>query len=176
MRTGWVIGGVIVLILGFVLWYVPMSLAVGSSDVPATAGLAVNANPPLALLSPNLPYSATYSSDSGLPVNVTVYNCGTDSTCTHFNPSSDRVASGKGSTGTLTWSGVKGNYYLVVPTGLTGKTTISVTVGEPLAGGLAGIALVVIGLLLLLVGAASKQAVRPPPQPMPPAEPAQGKG
>jgi len=172
MRTGWVIVGVIVLILGFALWYYPMSLAVGSNDVPATAGEEVNANPPLALLTPNLPYTATWSADSGLTVNVSVYNCATDSTCTHFNPSTDRVASGKGVSGTVTWSGVKGNYYLVVPTGLTGKTTISVSVGEPLAGGLAGLALVVIGLILLIAGAARKSKTRLPPQPVPPAEPA----
>lgn len=169
MRTGWVIGGLIVLILGFVLWYIPVNISAGSNDVPAASGVVVEANPPLALLSSNLPYTATWSSDLGIPVNVSAYSCGTDSTCSH---ATDKVASGTGTTGTLTWSGSKGTYYVIIP---TSKTSISVNVGEPVAGGIAGLALVVIGLIVLLAGAARKSKMRPAPQPVN-TEPAQTEG
>ena len=100
MRTGWVIVGVVLLILGFVLWYIPMNVSDGSLDVPAGSVDAVEANPPLALLTPNLPYTVTWSSDSGHSVNVTVYNCGTDSSCANI-ASSNKVTSGSGASGTV---------------------------------------------------------------------------
>ncbi|HEV2166477.1 MAG TPA: hypothetical protein VGS23_05835 [Thermoplasmata archaeon] len=168
MRTGWAVVGILVLIVGVALWYIPMNVSIGSNHVPALSGDIVEASPPAALLTPKLPYTVTWSSDSGAPVNLSVYNCGTDSTCGSFTPS-DRVASGSGATGTVTWSGVKGNYYAIVPSGLTAKTTVTASVGEPLFGGLLGIGLLVLGLIFLAVGAGGKSK-KPAPKPMPPAE------
>ena len=146
-----------------------MSISIGSNDVPATSGDIVEANPPLALLTPHLPYTVTWTSDSGGPVNVSVYNCGTDSSCSNFGPS-DRVATGTGATGSLSWSGVKGNYYAIVPAGLTGRTTVTASVGEPLDGGIVGLAVLVLGLIFLAIGATGGKPPRAPPQAVPPAD------
>ena len=166
MRTGWVIVGVVLLILGFVLWYIPMNVSDGSLDVPAGSVDAVEANPPLALLTPNLPYTVTWSSDSGHSVNVTVYNCGTDSSCANI-ASSNKVTSGSGASGTVKWTGAKGNYYAIEP---SSSSTVTVNVGEPLIGGIVGLALVAIGVIFLIVGAARKSKPRAPPQEVEPAE------
>ncbi len=166
MRGSWVAVGIVILIAGFVLWYYPISMSVGSSSVPALSGDIVHDNPTLALLTPSVKYTTSWTSSSGAAVEVNVYNCGSDSSCSNFT-SPTPVASGHGPSGSLSWSGVKGNYYAIIPSGITQSTTISVSVAQPLGGGFDGLGVVVIGLIVALLGAVRRSRPRsvPPPKP-----------
>ncbi len=166
MRKGILVVGVVLLILGAVLWYLPISTT-QSQAVPNGDAWTIGANPPLALLTPTIPYTVTWNSASGL--NVSVYDCGSSGSCTSsslVNP----VATGNG--GSLSWSGTKGDSYAIVP---SRATTLNLGIGEPIAGGLLGLLLVVVGIILALVGAASGGSkMRPAPVPVPPPMPPQG--
>ncbi len=159
MRKGMVIVGLVLLLLGVVLWYVPVGNPQPSTAVASGEVLVVGASPPLAVLSPSLPYSAAWTSSGGSDT-VTVYDCGTDSSCANAGSASSQVTSGSGTSGTLTWSGSRGDYFAIEPG--NGTVTVTPTIGEPFAGGLIGLLLVIVGLVLLLVG-----AVRPPKPPAP---------
>lgn len=154
MRTGILLAGIVVLILGVVLWYLPIQPVTSTLTVPTGAGDTLSANPPLAILSSELTYSANWSAGSSITVNV--YDCGTDTSCTNAIHTG-AIATATGSTGSLSWTGPKGNYYLIVP---SGTATVTAGVTEPLAGGIVGVLLLVVGLVLAIFG-----AVRNPPAP-----------
>ncbi len=164
MRTGMLVAGIVVLIIGVVLWYVPVEPVTSSLTVPTGAGDTLSANPPLAVLSSQLTYSASWTSSSSITVNV--YDCGTDSSCSNAIHSG-AIATGTGSSGSLSWTGPKGDYYLIVP-----SSTATVTAGatEPLAGGIVGVILLVVGLLLAIIGAVRRPAT-PKAAPAPAAAP-----
>jgi hypothetical protein len=152
MRGSWVALGIVLLAVGVVLWYLPVSMAVGSTVVPALGGDIVHDDPTLAVLTPTVAYSSTWASSSGASVVVDVYNCGADSSCSNFT-SPTPVASGHGSSGSLSWSGGKGDYYAIIPMGITQSTTVSVSVAQPLGGGFDGLGVVIIGVFVVFLGA-----------------------
>ena len=168
MRTGMLVAGIVILIIGVVLWYLPVQPVSNSLTVPTGAGDTLSANPPLAVLTSQLTYSASWTASSSITVNV--YDCGTDSACSNAIHSG-AIATGTGSSGSLSWTGPKGEYYLIVP-----SSTATVTAGatEPLAGGLVGVALLVVGLIIAIVGAVrgpAKAKASPAPAAAPAAAP-----
>lgn len=152
MKPGWVALGVVLLLVGVALWYVPVAISVGSQDLRSNGAFMVEASPVLAILSPKLPFTATWSNDAGDDVVVHVFDCGTDSQCTHNL--SGPIASGIGVSGSVDWSGVRGEYYAISPVDLTGsKTTVHASVGEPIGGGIVGVTITAVGAVLTVLGA-----------------------
>lgn len=147
MRAGMLVVGILLLIVGIVLWYLPVQPSATTQAVPTGEGAIISANPPLAVLTSSLSYNANWSASSTVTVNV--YDCGTDTQCTnavHTSP----IATGTGASGSLSWSGPKGEVFLVVP---SSTATVTTTVTEPLLGGVIGVVLLVIGILLAAIGA-----------------------
>ncbi len=144
------IAGIVLLVIGATLWVVPIGMAQPAVDVPALRGLAVEGAPPLSLYTLPIPFSASWSSDSGLPVNVSVYRCGTSlSSCSGASSEPGHlVASGAGSTGSLSWNGPKGDYFLIVP---SASATLHPEIGSTIAGGAAGLLAIALGAVLLLM-------------------------
>ncbi|MGI0053355.1 MAG: hypothetical protein ACREC5_04765 [Thermoplasmata archaeon] len=145
MRKGVLVAGIVLLVLGAVLWYLPIPMS-QSQTVPTGYAWTLSTSPAAAVLTPTIPYSVTWDASPGL--SVSVFDCGSGS-C-DLGSLSDVVTSGSG--GSLSWSGVKGSTYAIVP---TSNATFTVSISEPLGGGDVGVALLVIGGVLLIVGAAT---------------------
>jgi hypothetical protein len=160
-----VLVGVLLLVVGLALWYLPLPGPNGSNAVPDGSAAIVPSTTPLALLSSSLPWTASWTSASS--VNVTAYDCGTSSnTCTQAVTLQGIpiVASGTGSSGSLSWSGPRGEVYAIAVTSLTGVgATVTWGYSVPLGGGSVGLGLTGIGVVVILVGAAQKARPTGPP-------------
>lgn len=164
MRAGVAVVGVVLLVIGAVLWYVPLpGTSTGQTNVAAGQGEVVQATAPLALLTPTVSMTVTWTASSSTQVRVLA--CGTDSGC--GSPGSTPVASGTGTSGSLTFSADKGSYYLIEP---DHSATINVQPTVPILGGALGLVLLIVGILLLVVGLVARKK-QPRVVPMEPTEP-----
>jgi hypothetical protein len=148
MHRGWLAIGVAVVVIGALLWYLPFPTSAGSGAVPPGDELVVSAGAPLAVWTPTLSYTASFTSGSGLPVRVTVYACGSDASCSSYTPN-DAVTEVTAVSGTLHWSGARGNSFALVPdVNTSAAVSISVQVGLPYRDGVVGLGFVGIGAVL----------------------------
>lgn len=153
MRPLLVAIGVVVLVVGVAVWYLPMPGQSASADVPDNSGYVIQGTGPLAVLSSTFAYTASWSAATS--VNVTVYDCGTSSNCTNLVVGLTPItASGNGTSGSLSWQGDRGHYFAVVP---SNAATITWTYDVPLLGGAVGLGLTVVGVLVLVVGVVAKR-------------------
>lgn len=157
MRFGVVITGIVVLGVGIALWYVPLTGPSTSADVPQTSGLIVHDSAPLSILTTNFAWTATWAATSN--ISVSVYDCGTDSNC--VSPSIPLVT-GSGPSGSISWTGEKGHYFVIVP---SDATAITADYNVPLVGGAAGLGLTLLGVIILAAGVVLKKPLTPTPKP-----------
>ena len=163
MRAGIAVVGLVLLLIGLALWYVPFAGPSSNAAVPNGSALTVQGSAPAALLTSSFTWTVSWTATSS-SVTVTVYDCGTSpGSCT--NSGLTVVKNGTGSSGSLSWSGPKAEAYAILVTGGSGAT-VTYGYAVPIAGGLAGIALTFIGFILLIAGAAMRKKSAPMP-PMP---------
>jgi hypothetical protein len=97
------------------------------------------------------------------PVNVSVYSCGTDTSCaagTAYAVPAQLVAQGDSDVGTLTFNGVAGDGYEVYASSII---SVNIAYNGPLFGGFVGLFFLVIGAIALVAGAAIPAGgLRPP--------------
>jgi uncharacterized membrane protein len=165
MRAGIVVVGILLIIIGAVLMFVPLlsSASVNlSSSQPEqevnVSGFSITGGIP-----------ATLSWTSNQPVNVSVATCSSvagNGTC-------------KGTVSLLSAeNGTSGSFSFNVPAGggigvgMVGGDAATASVTIKLAQTTVGLIVLVIGVILFLVGAAVRRKVPPPPPPPPPAAPA----
>ncbi|HEV2316529.1 MAG TPA: hypothetical protein VGV89_03015 [Thermoplasmata archaeon] len=153
MRAAVVGIGVAMLVVGGVLWYLPFPTS-SSANVTVGYGYVVGTDPPLALLTSSVGYTATWTSQN--TTNVSVFDCGTDSSC---GSQGGQVAQGAGTHGTISWSGAKGEYFDIIP---NDTAEVTVTYHTPLGGGTVGLVLVGFGAVLAVVGLRSAPPPRKP--------------
>jgi hypothetical protein len=172
MRRGWVVLGAILTVAGALLAYLPLS-ATGASSAFVSPGeeITFTVSSILGTYGTKIdlfhPYiEVTVGWTASTPVVVKVFPCGSNSNCTNVTDQAP-VATGNSSSGSLSFDAQSGVWYAVLLQGGAGASAI-VTVNDigPLAGGLPGMVLFVVGVGLLLAG-----LVRPPPEPEPEAEP-----
>jgi hypothetical protein len=148
VRAGVAVFGVVLVVVGAVLWYFPLVTNSSSIEVPTGDGYVFGL-PGVLLIGP-IPYTASWT--SGGPTNVTVYACGTDSGCPN-GPVAPVVATASGASGSIRWTSSAGHYFLLVP-----NTTSNVTVeySSPIGAGLVGIGLLGVGAIVCVVGLATR--------------------
>ncbi|MGI0156551.1 MAG: hypothetical protein ACREDE_10540 [Thermoplasmata archaeon] len=167
MRRGWVVLGAIIAIVGLLLAYLPLASTTStSSSVGAGEEVVFSISSPLGTYGTQVdvfhPYiEVTVSWSSGGPVLVDVYACGSDANCTNASNSAP-VASGNATSGSVSFRAQSGVYYAVLP---HGGAQVTVDDVGPVAGGLPGMVLLVIGILVFVVG-----LVRKAPRPRTPRE------
>lgn len=158
MRTEVAIVGVVLAVVGAALWYLPLTAATSTKEVPL--GDAYDFGVPSTLIVGSIPYSAAWTGTGA--TNVTVFACGSDAGCVNAT-SHTIVAHGAGTTGSVGWTGKSGQYYLLVP---NATVNLTLTYHEPVAGGLAGLGLLGAGILIAVAGLAIRKD-----KPSAPAEP-----
>lgn len=165
MRVAVVVLGIVVILVGAVLWLVPLAPATSSIQVPV--GDAYDFGVPGSLVIGNIPYKVAWT--AGPDANVTIYSCGASSACAGGTNESV-LAQRYGSSGSVSWMGQAGQYYLLVP-----NQTANVTVDyqQPVSGGLVGLGVLGAGIVLTLAGLAipSRGSRAPPAEVEPPTEP-----
>jgi hypothetical protein len=146
MRAAVAVFGVALIVVGAALWYLPLTSVSSSIRVPV--GDAYVFGTPASFLIGSVPWKASWTSDA--TANVTIYSCGTSSGCPN-QLNGSVISHAMGTSGSMSWTGKAGQYYLLVP-----STTSNVTVSyqEPLLGGLAGIGILGVGVLVAVVGVA----------------------
>jgi hypothetical protein len=151
VRASIAVLGAVLVVIGAVLWVVPVTPASSSIQVPYGDGYDFGL--PSGVMIGSVPYSADWSAPTS--ANVTLYSCGTDSGCPNysFDPV---VAHGTGASGSMRWSSAGGRYFLLVPN-VTANITVHYT--EPVAGGVAGVGLLGVGVIVCVAGL----AIRKPP-------------
>ncbi|HEV8050561.1 MAG TPA: hypothetical protein VGP88_08215 [Thermoplasmata archaeon] len=159
MRLPVVVFGVVLLIAGAALWFVPLTSA--STTVQVPVGDAYDFGVPTGYIVDGIPYTATWN--SGAATNVTIYSCGTNSACPN-EVNAPVVVQHNGSSGSLKWTSSAGHYFLLVP-----NTTVNLTLSylEPVAGGLAGIGTIGFGAIVIVVGLALRRPVEAEPDSRP---------
>ncbi|HXQ94760.1 MAG TPA: hypothetical protein VN864_06310 [Thermoplasmata archaeon] len=159
MRLPVVAFGVVLILAGAALWYVPLTSATTTIQVPV--GDAYDFGVPTGYIVAGIPYTASWN--SGSLTNVTIYSCGTNSACPN-EVSAPVVAQRDASSGSLKWTSSAGHYFLLVP-----NTTVNLTLSylEPVSGGLVGLGALGLGAIVLVVGL----ALRRPPTDAPAASP-----
>jgi hypothetical protein len=162
MRGGIAVVGLILLILGLVLVYIPVpgipGTSTGSQNVPQGQGEKFSYPGTLAFLTSSIPYTVTWTSTNS--TRIVVVDCGSDSGCLQAL-ADPVVASGNGTSGTLSFSGHKGQTYAVLNEGPAATAAVNVQFSVPLIGGTVGSALLIVGIVVFLAGLAMKK--KPPP-------------
>jgi len=156
MRSNLLAVGVLLVLIGIALWYFPLqSGSLAPDTVPSGTKDIIQLSAPLDLLGSSVPFSLDWNASSSVTVHV--YGCGSDASCASAGSGSP-VASGSGVSGSLSWSGHRGEYFAVMPNGAT--TTVDVSYTYPLYDGLPGIGIFVVGVIVVLLGVGLS---RPPP-------------
>ncbi len=165
-------GGVLV-VVGLLLAYNLLSAqSVPTQALPSSNSEYVIAyQAPLDLLFPRMLFTVAWVSDE-LGANLSVYDCGGDAGCSH--PGTVPVAYGYGLRGNLSFFGWANRYYEIRPAG--GAMNVTVGYTTPILGGGLGLAIVLAGLILVVVGftvpggrrrSADEEAVEPAAGPDP---------
>ncbi len=156
MRTGMVAVGIVLLVLGAVLAFVPL-LQAGSQDVSESTPWGFNVTAAFSITG-TVPLTISYSSSQS--VNILVGTCDSISYSSGSPQCTNPTVSGQnGSSGTFNINVKPGGAVVV---GILGAGTASVTVKEaqtPL-----GDILLILGIVVLLVGLVMRR--RPSPAPM----------
>jgi len=148
MRGNLLAVGVLLVLIGVALWYFPLQTGSLPADlVPSGTKDIIQLGAPLDLLGSTVPFSLDWNASTSVTVNV--YACGADASCSSAG-SGAPLATGSGASGTIDWSGHRGQYFALVPTG--GSATLHVSYTYPLYDGLPGIALFVVGVIVVLLG------------------------
>jgi hypothetical protein len=149
-------------VAGLLLVYVPVpGQGVGSRMVPVGFGESITVTGNYAVFTSSIPFHVHWTSAS--PVHISILGCGTDPTCNatiSAQPAPMPIANATGTAGTLTFTGLKGHSYLVVPNGSANATSVAVDYSLPWQGGAPGLGCIAGGLVLLLVAGLSRK--RPP--------------
>lgn len=167
-------------VAGALLAYVPLS-ATGSSSAAVSPGEEITFTvssilgtygTKIDVFHPFLEVTVGWTAST--PVVVKVFPCGSDSNCTNATERTP-VATGNSSSGSLSFDAQSGVWYAVLLKGGSGASAV-VTVNDlgPLAGGLPGMVLFVVGVGLLLAGLLLRPVLREPeeePEPEPEASP-----
>lgn len=174
MRGGVVAVGLILLIVGFILAYVPIPgqtvPSTSTSNTSPGAILSVS-SPPFLFFTSTLPFSLSWTATAALTVYV--YACGSDSTCASVTPNSTTpVVTGSGASGSVSFTAQKGQYYEIYgkSSAATWTATYSATYAVPFIGGSLGFFLLILGIVILIVGLVVKK--KQPPSPAPTTVPA----
>jgi hypothetical protein len=164
-----IVAGAVLAVLGVALLLVPIAgqgiIQIADTN-NNTGSQSAGSNSPATFYEPSVTPAAisfTVSWAWEVPVIVSVYSCGTDTSCAagpaHETPS-NLVAQGTAEVGSLTFNGVAGYGYEVYA-----NSTISVTIAYngPLWGGFPGLLFLIIGIIVLIAGAAVPAGgLRPP--------------
>ncbi|HLN50928.1 MAG TPA: hypothetical protein VK455_02580 [Thermoplasmata archaeon] len=162
-----IVAGAVLLVLGAALFFVPISGqgVTSFSDQSSSSEVAGN-NAPATFWEPSITPAAISFSVSwaySIPVNVSVYSCGTDTSCvagSAYETPAQLVAQGASAIGTLTFNGIAGNGYEVYASSII---SVNIAYNGPLFGGLLGLFFMVIGAIALVAGAAVPAGgLRPP--------------
>ncbi|HTW56009.1 MAG TPA: hypothetical protein VMG36_06145 [Thermoplasmata archaeon] len=150
MRRRMVILGVVLLVIGAALWYLPTGTVSATSTMNGTIpyhALSIGLDAPFAFLGGTIRISVAWTSSE--TVSLSVYKCGT-SPC---SSATQYVAGGSGSSGSFSWSGQANVYYVVDRVPASGPA-IQVTTHytEPLLGGTVGIAITGFGVFVTVLG------------------------
>jgi hypothetical protein len=157
VRANVVVFGVALVLVGFVVWYFP--LTTGSTSAPVPRGDAYDYGLPGALLIGPIPYTASWTASG--PANITIYSCGTDPGCPD-GPDAPVVAYSDEASGSLSWTSSGGHFFLLVP---GAPVNVTVTYMEPIGGGLVGIGVLGFGVIITVAGLAMRR--RSPPSALP---------
>jgi hypothetical protein len=162
-----IVAGAVLVLLGTALFFVaiPGQSVTSFSDVSSSSDVA-SSTAPATFYEPSITPAAISFSVSWAyadPVNVSVYSCGTDTSCAAgpaYEVPADLVASGTSAVGTLTFNGVAGNGYEVYASSVI---SVNVAYNGPLFGGVVGLLFLVIGVIALIAGlAVPAGGLRPP--------------
>jgi len=157
MRSNLLAVGILLVLIGVALWYFPLqSGSLAPDHVPSGTKDIIQLSAPLDLLGSAVPFSLDWNASA--KVTISVYGCGTDSSCASAG-SSAPLTTGSGVSGSLSWTGHRGQYFAVVPTGAT--TTVDVSYDYPLYDGLPGIAIFVVGVIVVLLGVGLSRPLPP---------------
>jgi hypothetical protein len=162
-----VVAGAILLVLGAALFLVPISgQGITSFSDQSSSPYVAGSTAPATFYEPSVtPVAISFSVSwaYSIPVNVSVYSCGTDTSCaagSAYEIPADLVAQGDSAVGTLTFNGVAGNGYEVYASSII---SVDITYNGPLVGGFVGLFFLVIGAIALVAGAAVPAGgLRPP--------------
>src|SRR5208282_1204366 len=162
-----IVGGAIVLALGLALFFIPIpGQGITTFSDNSSAVYVAGGNSPATFYEPSITPAAISFSVSwaySVPVNVSVYSCGTDTACaagSAYEIPAQLVAQGDTYVGTLTFNGVAGNGYEVYASSII---SVNVAYNGPLVGGVLGLFLMIIGAIALIAGAAVPAGgLRPP--------------
>lgn len=149
MRAGPIVAGLLIFLVGWALWYFPVqSVSTGATSLAdgATAVVGVG-GAPLILLGSTIPYTLKWSAATS--VTISVYDCGSDSTCA-LATSASPLRTANGTSGVLSWTGHHGQYFAVGPSG--GNASVAVSYTMPLLAGSVGLGAVLVGFTMIVVG------------------------
>jgi uncharacterized membrane protein len=147
VRITWVVVGVVVLVIGVVLQFVPVAsqgseTVVGGSDAPYWAGSVSGVS-----LTGSIPVSVAWSSSTAVTVLAGVASGGCSS------PTSvSGVASQSGTSGTFTLNQPDGGCLLLESGPGTGGSSVNVTFTIKTALTTVGSAMIIFGVILVIVG------------------------
>jgi len=162
-----IVGGAIVLALGLALFFIPIpGQGITSFSDNSSASYVAGSSSPATFYEPSITPAAISFSVSwaySVPVNVSVYSCGTDTACaagSAYEVPAQLVAQGDSDVGTLTFNGVAGNGYEVYASSII---SVNIAYNGPLVGGAIGLLFILVGAIALIAGAAVPAGgLRPP--------------
>lgn len=159
MRKGILIVGIVLLVLGLIAIAIPFATETQSSALPAGSGIAYS---PTSLVTSGT-LTVSWSGAAATTV-VSVYTC-SSSSCSNAasNPS---IAHGTGSSGSFSVSVSPGTYYEISQSGSSEFLISLQTTGIAYAE-VVGIALVVVGVVVAILGFRAQPRARPAPAPEP---------
>ncbi len=162
-----IVAGAILLALGIALFYIPIpGQGITTFSDNSTGAFVAGSSVPATFYEPSItpaPISFSVGWAYSAPVNVSVYSCGTDTSCAAgdaYEVPAQLVAQGNAYVGTLTFNGVAGNGYEVYASSII---SVTIAYNGPLVGGVIGLLFMVIGAIALIAGAAVPAGgLRPP--------------
>jgi hypothetical protein len=161
MRKRLLVIGIVVALAAIAVWYVPLQTVTTSDTLPLNRSQVIGLQAPLDVIGPTIGYTLHWTAVSA--ATVSVYRCGTNSACTSIS-SGNLVARGTGPSGSLSWSGPQGNYFHIVA---SAPVSITIEELEPLLGGSAGVAMLVFGGFLVVLGVRLPALPEPEEAPVP---------
>ena len=162
-----IVAGAVLVVLGLTLFFLPISgQGVTSFSDQGSGSEVAGSNAPATFFEPSVTPAAisfTVSWAYSAAVNVSVYSCGTDTSCAAgpvYEVPANLVAAGNSPVGSLTFNGVAGDGYEVYASSII---SVNIAYNGPLFGGVVGLFFLIIGAIALIAGAAVPAGgLRPP--------------
>lgn len=139
--------GIAIALVGAALWYVPLEPTASGGKTIYSFSRVIELDAPFDVLGAPIAFSLTWTGE--YPAIVQLYQCGHSSNCSDL-PASDYVTGGSGATGTLHWTGTAGEFFLFRTS--TEPITLDLHYTQPLLGGAVGLAFVIFGVFLAVLG------------------------